>query len=206
MKRNKGSVVAWMGMFLVLGMWGSAFGEEQEKRTVRPVRMGVVDVIKVLRQCRANLEREKVNEARTKQLKATLDQLQVEANAIREELENVLKPGSEEYNQRLQEWFNKMALREAQEKGQLKALEAESQVWMERMYEKLLGVVEELALEEGLDLVLNKDQSESKARNISELLTQISMRKVLFNVVNIDLTGQVLERIDRLYEQVKMGQ
>ena len=167
-------------------------------------RFAAVNVMKALTECQENLDREKVIDQREQDFQTKLDQLKAEASEIRQELEQALKPGTPEYLERMQEFFNKMALAEAYDKGQRQAFAAETQAWMEMLYRKFLDQVAELARLEGLQIVFAKDELPiQQAENLGELTSAIRSRKVLFASPTLDITGRVMERMDRAYTQEK---
>jgi Skp family chaperone for outer membrane proteins len=169
--------------------------------------LAVVDVMKVLTQCQENLDREQVIEKREQEFEAKLNTLKQQAQAIREELEQALKPGTDEYMTRMQEWFNKTALVEAYDKGQRQAFAAETQAWMEMLYRKFLDETAELARLEEISLILAQDNLPlDQATKLSELSGAIRSRKVLYASPTLEVTGRVMERMDRSYAQHKAQQ
>ncbi len=195
----------WM-LTVLLGVWGCSFCLGQEAAEVAgPLKIGVVNVSKVLTECQENLDREKSIQEKQDQIKAKIQELETEANEIRNELENVLKPGSPESAARMQEWFNKMALKEAYEKGQMKSLETDTQVWTETLYQKFLDEVSRMARQKGLTLVLNKDEMSVRQRNLDDLLSMIRSRRILYSAPTLDLTAEILENLDKAYEKEKAG-
>ncbi len=195
----------WM-LVVLLGVFGYRLSLAQESTEVPgPLKIGVVNVSKVLTECQENLDREKSIELKQQEIKAKLKELETEANDIRNELENVLKPGSQESIARMQEWFNKMALKEAYEKGQMKSLETDTQVWTETLYQKFLDEVNRMARQKGLTLVLNKDEMSVRQRNLDDLLSMIRSRRILYSAPTLDLTAEILENLDKDYEKVKAG-
>lgn len=195
----------WM-LTVLLGVMGYSFclGQEATEGS-GPLKIGVVNVSKVLTECQENLDREKSIQEKQNQIKAKIQELETEANEIRNELENVLKPGSPESAARMQEWFNKMALKEAYEKGQMKSLETDTQVWTETLYQKFLDEVNRIARQKGLTLVLNKDEMSVRQRNLDDLLSMIRSRRILYSAPTLDLTAEVLENMDKAYEKEKAG-
>jgi Skp family chaperone for outer membrane proteins len=169
------------------------------------LKIAVVNVAKVLSECQANLDREKTSKDIDKKINEELAQIKADADAMKGELESVLKSGTKEYNEKLQEWFNKRALFEARQKGQNQIFAAETQAWMESLYQKLLEEVAKVARQENVTLVLDKDDVTMKAEKIQDLYNLIRTRKVLYNAPTLDLTAKVLENMDRLYEQEKAG-
>ncbi len=125
------------------------------------------------------------------------------SNLSRKKSKSLSSPASAEYLERLQEWINKRALYQAYSDGQKQVLEAEHQAWAETLYTKLLEEVEKIAQAEGVDLILNKDQSPLNTRKLSDLLEVIRGRKVLYSTAELDLTDKVLDSLNQRYAAEK---
>jgi Skp family chaperone for outer membrane proteins len=200
---------AWMLIIAAAGMvvlgWCYRVGMAQTGGEPATLKIAVVNVAKVLSECQANLDREKTSKDTDKKINEELATIKRDADAMKEELEGVLKSGTKEYNDKLQEWFNKRALFEARQKGQNQIFAAETQAWMETLYHKLLEEVANVARQENVTLVLDKDDTTMKPEKIQDLYNLIRTRKVLYNTPTLDLTAKVLENMDRQYEQEKAG-
>ena len=96
----------------------------------------------------------------------------------------------------MQQYFNKSALYEAYRKGQPQVLAAETQAWMEALYQKFLDQVAELARVEGVSIVLNKDE-------VPDITTMIRNRRLIYNSPSLDITARVMENLDRDYSRSK---
>ncbi len=175
----------------------------QDSMTPATVKIGVVDVAKVLRDCRASVENDKVIKEKSQEIRAKLETLKSEIEALQQEIQMGLKPGSEEHKKSMQEWFNKQALQEAYEKGQLELLSSERQAWIEELYQTLIDQTATVARQQQLTLVLDKDSSDFKPTKMSELFDMIRTRKVIYNKASIDITGLVIEKMDQVFENSK---
>lgn len=161
-----------------------------------PLKVAVVNVAKVLTECQENLDREKEIREREQAFNTKLNDLKAEADSIRQELETALKPGSPEHLQQMQKYFDKMALYESYKKGQPEVIRAETQAWMEALYQKLLEAVAEMSRLEGISLVLNKDE-------LPDVATMIRNRRVIYSTPSMDITARIMENMDRAYSRQK---
>lgn len=166
-------------------------------------RIAVVNVAQVLSQCQENQDKEKELSEKNQKIKADQAQLASDAEAIKQELENALVPGSKEFMERRKEWFDKRALHESLEEYRKESLTLESQVWTESLYQKFLAEVEKVSRLEGVTLMLNKDETPLQGRSLSELYNAILTRKVLYSAAKLDLTAIVQENMDLSYEREK---
>jgi len=189
-------------LIILIGLWDYRAGLAQPAGPA-PLKLAVVHVAKVLSECRENLDREKITREKERKIKAQLAQMESETNAIRQELENVLKPASPEYLTQMQNWFDKKALMEAFEQGQKQVFASETQAWMENLYKKFLEEVEKIAHAEQFTLVLAKDDMPLQDLKLTDLSAFIRSRKVLYHSTTIDLTAKVMENLDLAYNKEK---
>jgi Skp family chaperone for outer membrane proteins len=73
----------------------------------------------------------------------------------------------------------------------------EDKEWMEKLYQATLKIVNDLAKEKGLDLVLEKTEPQFPISG-DELLATFSTHKVLYSGSCPDLTREVIARLDAL--------
>jgi len=185
------------------GLWSYRTGEAQSAAATPPMKIAVVNVAEVLTQCRENLDREKEGQDRREKIKGELEKLAAEADTIKEELQNALQPGTDEFSERRREWFYKQAQLQALQESEKEALTIDSQAWTEKLYEKLLDQIKSLALQEGYVMVLNQDEADMKGRKLQELYNLILTRKMLYCAPTLDITAQVLQNMDTAYEREK---
>lgn len=73
----------------------------------------------------------------------------------------------------------------------------------EDLYKEILAMVKTIAREKGLDLVLFKEGEDTKARNLNEMLQTMSTRKVLYSSANVEITEEILTRLNERYSGAK---
>jgi len=73
------------------------------------------------------------------------------------------------------------------------------------VYQAVLDVVNEVARDKGVDLVLYLDSFEPVLQDTQRLLAQIRQRKVVFASASVDLTAAVQERFDATYRKIRAG-
>jgi len=161
------------------------------------LKVGMVNVAKVLSECQANLDREKQSRAKEQEIKTELASLQAEANVIKQELDQGLEPGSDEFQQQLLKWFEKRAQYKAYGEYQQEAFAARTQAWMEVLYTRLLEEIATVAQAEGISLIINNDEIPTQPQKLTDLTNMILNRKVLYHAPSLDLTGRLLERMNQ---------
>ena len=76
----------------------------------------------------------------------------------------------------------------------------EHQGLTEAMYREILDVIQTVAKEQGDTLVLYRDDIDLKSDSITELLSKITRRKVLYSDPGMDITDLVLARLNERYK------
>lgn len=205
MKKTTISIVL-LGIMLVIGLGLHPSGAQQSAPTPQ-FKVAVVNITKTLTQCRENLDRDKELQLKKQAIDNELNSLRQEVETIGQELKNVLQPGSKDYMARLKEWFDKKARHEALNEYRKESLSTQTQAHLESLYGKMLDAIAGIARQDGITLILNKDDTAVKeSRNLSDLFTMIQTRQVLYSSANLDITARVIEKMDITYEQQKAAQ
>lgn len=168
-----------------------------------PVKVAVVDVIKVLTECQENIDFRQVTQEKGKKIQEERKRLAQESDDLKALLENSLDSSSEGYKAKLKEWFQKQAQLKAYEEGEKQVLNVESQVFMEKVYRKMSDEIASVARLDGYDLILDMQDEILKSSNPEQLVRD---RKVLYHSANLDLTNRIIENLNRKYEAQKAGQ
>ena len=112
-----------------------------------------------------------------------------------------MKPGSPEHEKKLLEWFQKLTWQENYTKVQGEIVARESLAWLEDLYGKMLDEIRLLGMQRGITLILDKDEVDERPSKLSEMYTMISRRKLLYNTPSLDLTDEVIERLDIAFQK-----
>ena len=162
------------------------------------LNIGVVSIVRALRDCKATASyRERVI-AENGEMDIEEERLSKEIQAMAAGLK-AFKPGSNDYLARYRELLQKQ--------GELKALQEfnprrrmlRDLQWTQDIYKEILRITKELAAEKGLGLVLGADEPEFPIQRYDE----ISTHKVLYSDGCVDLTNEVVARLDKI--QSKFG-
>ena len=199
---KKASVLLVLVAFVLVGVWQYRTSHAQVA-VESELRIGVVNVAKVLGECQEKLDRERETEARSQKIKESLDKLGAEAESLQKELEQALMPNTDEYRRVLQQFYDKSALYKAYGEGQKKAMEHDARGWLDDIYGRLLKQIGTVARQEKLSLVLNLDDLPLEGRDLGELYNVVLSRSVLYNSPMLDITAQLVENMDNQYEQMQ---
>ena len=75
--------------------------------------------------------------------------------------------------------------------------------WTQNLYQEILRITKALAAEKGLNLVLGADEPEFPFQRYEELAMTLSTHKVIYNEGCVDLTNEVIARLDKIQSKFK---
>lgn len=174
-----------------------------ESEVEKPLlRIGVVSVRMVFREC----ERRKEHDMKLKQeedrVNAELNKLQKEIVAAEAGLDT-LKPESSDYLELDRDVKQKRAGYQSQKEFYERQLGLKDRQWTQKFYKDILLVINEVAVERGLDLVFERSEPDFSMVSAAELLVTIQTHKLLYSAGCSDITGEVLDRLDEKGAKVK---
>ncbi len=124
---------------------------------------------------------------------------------IEAEIKN-LKPDSEQHTLRTEELWRLQFEQEGWQKAQMGVLMKWHHKSTEQMYKQIVDMVNVVAKEMGLDLVLLQHSQPLQTSSTEELIAQISGRTVLYHSPKVDITAKVLASINEQYRQSKTAE
>jgi len=160
------------------------------------LKIGVISIRTVFNKTRQQLEYRTQAIARQGQSRAQLQALAAEVEAGEAELKT-LKPGTADHLEQLQSVLGKKSKLDSQQEFLKQQRMLEDKLWMEKLYQETLKIVAVMAKEEGLDLVLERTEPEFPISS-EELMATFSTHKVLYAGAEMDLTNEVIARLDAL--------
>ena len=183
-----------MGVVVLLLVHEYSMAQVKTNDTVLPI--GLVDVRRALRECKATEKYRERTNAENSKMDAEQEQLSREIQALAAGL-RALKQGSSDHLAQYKEYLQKQAnLKTMQEfNPQQKALK--HQQWTQELYKEILRLTKVLAAEKGLPLVLGSDEPEFPIQRYEELAMTLSTHKVLYSNGCLDLTDEVIAELDK---------
>jgi Skp family chaperone for outer membrane proteins len=179
---------AWM-----IFQQGFAAGQE----SFAPARVGIVDVTKVLENCKKNKQWQEKAEADRSRVQAEFQQMRKDLEALQANIKQ-RKPGSSDYFSLMSEYEEKRAVMEGRNTFYENKFTQEMQQWMESLYTDFMKVTEMVAREKGLDVVLGKETLEMPAPTLRDFMLSVKTQKVLYSRPELDITDDVLAALDKL--------
>lgn len=172
--------------------------EKQVKLNVRSgdrPKIGVVNIQRIFLICKRNAKYEEETKAEQNKLNAELEKLGAEIEAEEAGLKT-LKPRSSDRIARVEEILIKQAGLQAKEELYKRRLELKYHLFIEGLYKDILRETTEVAKQKGLDLVQVKDEIEFPALSVRDAMTDIRTNKLLYSSELLDITDEVMARLD----------
>jgi Skp family chaperone for outer membrane proteins len=198
-------IIMKIRMIVILGCFigviflsaGYEYGRAEQVSDTSGLKIGVVNVRKVLRNCRRSARYKVEVLAEQGRQNAELEKLAKELDTQEAGLK-ALKPGSTDYLAQFKELVNKRYSLEAQQEFNKQQSALKYYRWTEDLYKEILQATKDLAKQKGLDLVFGNDEPEFPVTSTDELWMVISTHKVLYNAGCLDLTDEVIARLDAI--------
>lgn len=159
-------------------------------------KIGVVSVRTAFNECQQQTQYRAQAIARQNRARAELEAKAKAIQAAEANLQTV-KAGTPDYLEQLQIIIKGRAELEGQQEFLKQQRNAEDKQWMERLYQETLKIVAALAKEKGLHMVLERTEPEFPISS-EELMATFSTHKVLYADGCVDLTTEVIARLDKL--------
>ena len=169
--------------------------EPEAKADKASLKIGVVSIRKIFRECKRNAKyREEVMAERDKAF-AELEKLSKEIEAGKAGLKT-LKPGSDDHLALMKELLGKQGTLQAQQEFLKQQIALKQQRMVEDIYGDILQMTGEVAKEKGLDLVFENSKPELSELNANELELVMGTHKLLYSGGCLDITNEVMVRVD----------
>ncbi|MFQ6034343.1 MAG: OmpH family outer membrane protein [Sedimentisphaerales bacterium] len=180
------------------GIIFASFGYEHSRAEPQgraALKVGLVRVRKVFRQCQSNISYRQQVLAEYNKAMAELERLSKELQADEAGLKT-LKPASPDYLKQYQQILQKRAHLEAQQQYHKQHRALTEQRHTEQLYKQILQITKDVAEKMRLDLVLQDDEPEFPLASADELVMTINTHKVLYSAGCLDITAEVIARLD----------
>ena len=192
----------WIALTAVMTVLaGIAFLNRSGAQTApaaQPTVVAVCDVVRVFNHYERASSLSTELEQRRQTLQAENQQRVQAMDNLRAELQN-LQEGSEAYNSRTEELWKMSLEQEGWENTQKGMLGHWHHQTTQNMYDDIIAMIGAVAGESGIDIVLFEQKEEVPTENTTELVAQIARRKVLYNTPRVDITDQVLDRLNEAW-------
>ena len=167
-----------------------------ESKSGKPsLQIGVISVEKILRESKRSAKFRTETIAERERIIAELDKLKAEIEADKAGLKT-LKAGSSDHSAQVMEILTKQANHQAQQEFHKQQIAMKEQKMIEGLYKDILAETVKVAEKRGLDSVFEKTEPEFPMRNAEQLSQTISTHKLLYSGGCLDITDEVMSRLD----------
>jgi Skp family chaperone for outer membrane proteins len=192
---NRKAVVLGCLMCVVVLFAGLQYSQAQWKTDKPSSKIGVASVRKAFRNCKRNSKYREQAIAEQARIKAEEEKLSKQVEAQEAGLK-ALKVGSSDQLAQYKELLDKRAALEVQRQFNNQQRALKDRQWTEELYKEILRITSELAQQKDLELVLEVDEPEFPVESGDELMMTLSTHKVLYSRGCLDLTDEVVGRLD----------
>jgi Skp family chaperone for outer membrane proteins len=203
MKKLHWILLSVLGTLIATVALTPTLAQEKPGAAAAPARTAVCDLFIILKNYDRGNDLKKELKTRIDKITAEGDKRGKEITKIQDTLEE-LKPGSKEYDAQLNKMTQLTIDRQAFLNYQDELAKRETFRYTKEVYQDVLDAVDKVAKERGYQLVLFKESANLTSRTYDELLEQIARRKVLYSDSSLEITDDVLKRLNRDYA-VKKG-
>ena len=199
--KNRAMVLSCLAGGVILCM-SYQYSRAQTEADKPPLKIGVVSIRKIFRDC----ERAKSHE---KQIRAEEDKINAELNLLKKKIDateaglDTLKRESVDYLELDRDVLRKLDSYKSQKQHYERVLALKDRQWTKALYGDILRVTGEVAKEKGLDLVFERSEPDFSMISAAELLLTIQTHKLLYSGRCADITEQVRARLDQEKSKAK---
>lgn len=177
---------------LIISLPGTTMGKE--------LKVGVVNLNKVFEQYDKRKELESDFRDIGSRAEDTLKTKQEEAIALREEIQ-LLEAGSMARKKKEEELEKLLLYLQVEDEVAKRNLAKAEKDFYEELFKDINAVVDEVGKKEGFDLILKKEDIETKSADLLELRLKIGIGTVLYFSNALDVTDKVIESLNRKYKK-----
>lgn len=177
---------------LIISLPGTTMAKE--------MKVGVVNLNKVFDQYDKRKELENDFRDIRNRSEEVLKAKQDEAMALRDEIQ-LLDPGSAARKKKEEDMEKLLLYLQIEDEVARKNLTKAEKEFYEELFQDINAVVEEVGKKEGFDLILKKEDIDTKSADLVELRLKIGIGTVLYFSNALDVTDKVVESLNRRYKK-----
>lgn len=193
MRTRTGVMLGASSVLLVLSL---GHGTRAQQDQVQPLsRVGVVNVMKIMQDCKRNADHIAESQAEAKKLNRQLLALDKELDLEKAKLKTFL-PGTDDHLEQAKRVGSQQVHLKVLQEHYLQKAQAQERDWQELLFKDVLAAAQKTAEARGLDMVFNRSEPEYPIP-ADRLFMAISTHKLIYSRGCIDITDEVIAEIDR---------
>lgn len=159
------------------------------------LKVGVVSIRKIFQDCKRNAKYRDQVVAEQGRIAAELDRLSREIEAEKDGLK-ALREGSDDYLALMKEVLKKQGKLQVQREIYERQRALKERKVIEELYKDILRETREVAEQKMLDVVFERSEPDFPSPTANDLTMTISTHKLLYGDGCVDITGEVMARVD----------
>lgn len=202
---NRDQVKAFLPVMLVLTAavaWHAGASNATVARPpAQPSATASIDIVDVFEQLNERDTLEAQLKARVENRQSQLDDINKRIQSIQSDLETTLKPGTDEYKEKVREFMEQRAVAEARRNALQQIISIDQGALRRQLYIKIEAAVAKIAERDGIDLVILDDSSFPIPEDASDndVYRAIITKGVIYRHDSIDLTQRVITFMNNEY-------
>jgi len=191
-------LAAGMGALAAVVVLGGRSDTNAQAVGVDPGKVAVVDVIRIFNECQQTKDVNERFQLRDEKFAGQRQKLKEAVDRKEDELEAFAR-GSKEYVERFKQGVQLQIDYGSAIKIHQRRIVRDQVFWTRRTYTQIVQAVEEVAKARGLLLVLYRDDMDLQTDDLQDLGSRLRDRKVVFSAAGLDITQDVLDKVNRDY-------
>lgn len=187
--------------FWLAAAWAPLLLQQPTQTGSEPIRVAAINIAEVFDkyEMTRGLEQqfEQQRQASAEKAQGRRGELDAKARAIVEQF----KPDTREFEERQAEYQQLESEYRIWADVEEKRLKNEHKRWLRTIYRNVRDMVRQISESRGIDLVLTYDQLSDDAPDSNALRQQILLQKVIYSSARVDLTKEVIERLNQEFQK-----
>ncbi len=205
---NRDQIKAFLPVMLVLTAavaWhagaSNATSTSIARPPAQPTATATIDIVEVFEQLNERDTLEAQLKSRRDARVAQLEEINTRIQAIQTDLETTLKPGTDEYKEKVREFMEQRAVAEARRNALQQIISIDQGALRRQLYSKIEAAVTKIADRDGIDVVILDDSTFPIPEDASDndVYRAIITKGVIYRHESIDLTQRVITLMNNEY-------
>jgi len=206
---NRDQIKAFLPVMLVLtaalawhaGASNAASTALAARPPAQPTAIASIDIVEVFEQLNERSALEAQLKARVEKRQEQLDEINKRIQGIQSDLETTLKPGTDEYKEKVREFMEQRAVAEARRNALQQIISIDQGALRRQLYAKIETAIAKIADRDGIDLVILDDSGFPIPEDVADndVYRAIITKGVIYRHDSINLTQSVITMMNNEY-------
>lgn len=201
---NKDRINAILPAIVILAAalaWHAGATTANMRPPAQPTAIATIDIVDVFEQLkeRTVLEEQLKNRVQTRQ--AQLDEINERIKGIQADLETTLKPGTDQYKERVREFMEQRAVAEARRTALQQIISIDQGAMRRSLYTKIQAAISKISERDGIDIVVLDDSAFPIPEDAADtdVYRSIITKGIIYRHDAVDITQRVITQMNNEY-------